>query len=512
MDLSIKLSDKLNIELDLANGILLTKNTLWNLLGHGLPLIVGVVTIPALIDRLGTERFGVLAILWVVIGYFNLFDFGIGRALTKMIAEQLGIGKIGDIPALIQTALVLTCAFGIFGALMFAGLSRLLVEDLLNIDIALQKEVLRAFFLMALAIPFVIVTTCLRGILEAYQRFNEVTAVRIPMGILIFIGPLAVLQFTDSLLSVVIFLFIVRVITLGTYLIFCLHLVPGMLTTLSINRRMIRSFLTFGGWMTVCNTISPLMVYLDRLLIGAIISMTAVSYYSVPYEVVTKLWVLSIALVGVLFPAFSATVGNDKIRAAWLFDRAVNIIFLIMFPLSLVIITLSYEGLEIWLGAEFARNGQPVLQRLAVGVFIHSLARVPFVLIQSAGRPDILAKTFLIELPMYLVILWWSLVTHGIKGAATVWTIHLMVDTIIFFIVASYVLPETRPFTRRNGVNVVMALGALIFAMMVSNLLLKLVFMHGILLIFAFLSWKLLLSETERGTIKRILCLGKITM
>ena len=395
---------------------------------------------------------------------------------------------------------------------MFAGLTRLLVEDLLNIDIVLQKEVLRAFFLMAMAIPFVIVTTCLRGILEAYQRFNVVAAVRIPMGILIFIGPLAVLQFNDSLLFVVISLITIRVIALGTYLLFCLHQVPGMLTTLNIQRRMIRSFLTFGGWMTVCNIISPLMVYLDRFLIGVIISMTAVSYYSLPYEVVTKLWVLSIAIVGVLFPAFSATVGNDKIRAAWLFDRAVNLIFLIMFPLSLVIIALSYEGLEFWLGAEFARNGQPVLQRLAVGVFIHSLARVPFVLIQSAGRPDILAKTFLIELPLYLIILWWSLVTYGIKGAATVWTIRIMVDTVIFFMVASYVLPETKPFTRRNSVNVFMAIGALIFAMVVSNLLIKLVFMHGILLLFALWSWKLLLNENERRTIKDILCLGKTAM
>ena len=124
--MSINLPEKVNIKLELANGIQLTKNTLWNLLGHGLPLIVGVVTIPALVDKLGTERFGVLAILWVVIGYFSLFDFGIGRALTKMIAEQLGIGKIGDIPALIQTALVFTCALVSWYALVcwtypFAG-------------------------------------------------------------------------------------------------------------------------------------------------------------------------------------------------------------------------------------------------------------------------------------------------------------------------------------------------------------------------------------------------------
>ena len=46
--------------------------------------------------------------------------------------------------------------------------------------------------------------------------------------------------------------------------------------------------LRFGGWMTVSNIVGPLMVTLDRFLIGALISVSAVAYYATPYEVVSQ--------------------------------------------------------------------------------------------------------------------------------------------------------------------------------------------------------------------------------
>lgn len=46
---------------------LLMRNTAWNVLGAGLPLLVTVHTLPILIR--GTEHFGVLMIAWGILGY-----------------------------------------------------------------------------------------------------------------------------------------------------------------------------------------------------------------------------------------------------------------------------------------------------------------------------------------------------------------------------------------------------------------------------------------------------------
>ena len=58
----------------ITNGKLLTTNVVKNLLGQVLPLLVALISIPMLIKDMGTERFGVLTIAWIVTGYFSIFD------------------------------------------------------------------------------------------------------------------------------------------------------------------------------------------------------------------------------------------------------------------------------------------------------------------------------------------------------------------------------------------------------------------------------------------------------
>ena len=58
----------------LTSGRLLARNTLWNLLGQLLPMVVALVTIPALVRGLGVDRFGVLSLAWIVIGYFPMIS------------------------------------------------------------------------------------------------------------------------------------------------------------------------------------------------------------------------------------------------------------------------------------------------------------------------------------------------------------------------------------------------------------------------------------------------------
>ena len=112
-----------------------TRNVFWNLLGAGAPLLVAIVAIPLLIDSLGLSRFGVLTIAWMVVGYFSLFDFGLGRALTKLVAEKLGNGLLEEIPSLIWTAMSLMAILGIIGAVVVAAISPWLVGDVLNLSL-----------------------------------------------------------------------------------------------------------------------------------------------------------------------------------------------------------------------------------------------------------------------------------------------------------------------------------------------------------------------------------------
>jgi len=106
-------------------GGLLARNTLLNFIGQVVPLLVGVGTIPFIVRGLGTERFGLLSLAWVVLGYFAVFDLGLGRATTKFVAEALGRGEDEEIPSIVWTAVTVQSVLGIVGALVLVGITLL---------------------------------------------------------------------------------------------------------------------------------------------------------------------------------------------------------------------------------------------------------------------------------------------------------------------------------------------------------------------------------------------------
>src|SRR5260370_24492390 len=82
----------------LTGGSRLARNSAFNFIGQGIPFLAAFFAIPLLIRGLGTERFGVLTLAWMVICYFSLFDLGLARALTQMVAEKLSEGDLPPAP------------------------------------------------------------------------------------------------------------------------------------------------------------------------------------------------------------------------------------------------------------------------------------------------------------------------------------------------------------------------------------------------------------------------------
>src|SRR5437879_8952834 len=138
-----------------TGGPRLARNSIFNLIGQGIPLLAALLAIPLLIQGLGTDRFGVLTLAWVVIGYCSLFDLGLGRALTQVVAEKLSEGQGTHAPPLMWTALALMFVLGLVGTLVVSLIAPWLVHSVLKIPGPLQVETLCSFYLLAAAIPIV---------------------------------------------------------------------------------------------------------------------------------------------------------------------------------------------------------------------------------------------------------------------------------------------------------------------------------------------------------------------
>jgi O-antigen/teichoic acid export membrane protein len=430
---------------NLLSGRLLARNVFWNLIGLTAPLLVAVIAVPILIAVLGAERFGLLAIIWMGIGYFSVFDMGVGRALTKMLAQRLVHPAARDLSELLWTALAIILFLGVVGTAIVMAAADWIVRELFVVNPGLQVEGAAALRIFGCGLPIVVLTTALVGVLEAHQRFAAISALRALLGFLTFLLPLLIIQFTPSLAFITASLLLTRIVAFVAFFLLARSARPELRRVTIPRFSHVRPLLTFGGWLTVTNIVSPLMVYCDRFLIGALMSMTAVAFYVTPFELISRLSLVPQAFIGVLFPAFATAVVADRSRLANLYSQSSRVLFLLMLSPVIALFLFAPETLSLWLGNDFARASTSVVHWLCAGVLVNTLARPSFALLQSDGRPDIVAKLHLAELAPYGVLLYVLILEFGITGAAIAWTIRMTVDTVALNLLAARQVPKIAP-------------------------------------------------------------------
>ena len=431
----------------------LRRNTLWNLAGTGLPLLVAAGAVPYLLRHAGVEVFGILTLVWGLIGYFSLFDLGLGRALTQQVAQSLAGGPDRELPSLTKSGLLLAGATGLAGGVLLALLAHPLATDWLKVSPALQEDAFHALLFAALGVPVATFTAGLRGVLEAYEDFRDVNLLRMLLGAATFGLPvLSVVCFGPSLMGMVAALIAARLVIAAAHVVLVHRRLGAGWMQAPVMSGKLRGLLSFGAWMTLSNVISPLMVTADRFFISAALGAAVVAYYIVPSEVITRATILPGALTSALFPRLSSLLMSDRTAARALYRRCVLVLAGLLLPVCLALALGAHWGLSIWLDNEFADRSAPVLSVLALGLFLNGIAFVPFAAVQAAGHARITAQLHMIEILFYLPLLLWALDRFGLVGAAAAWTARVGLDLALLLIAVNrYVLPVGAPAPVRHN-------------------------------------------------------------
>ena len=418
-----------------------------NVTGMVLPMLVGVVTVPGLLHRLGEERIGILALGWALVGYFGFLDLGMGRALTQYLAsaEQAGVSRE-------EQATVACAARRMLGALSL-GLALILslllpwLASFVTMPADLHVQTLAATPLLALAVPLAMWFSCSAGVLEARSRFAAVNSVRIPAGVGNFVAPWLVSLLTTDLYWVISSVVVMRLA--GALGLAWWARPEFALPAPRWPSAGIRQLLRFGGWMTVSNLVGPVMSYFDRFAIAAWVTVAAVTHYTVPFDVISRLPMVPIAIMGVLLPLLvqaSHSAPGTHPQHYTTITHTVKLLLVCWIPGMVLTAWLGPWLLAWWVGADLATASTPIWRWLAVGVLVNGLAHLPFAMLQGAGRTDVIARIHLLELLPYMAGLWWALSHHGAVGAAVVWSLRVSVNTALLFAQAFRLFPVWQPF------------------------------------------------------------------
>lgn len=427
----------------LSSSATVASGTVWNLVGRAGPMVIAVIITPFLIKVLGVSRWGILSTALSLVGMFGVFDFGIGRALTRLLAELVGRGEDEQAASLVKTGLMLLSAIGLFiGGVAFAVIYYW-VHHLLKVPEAMRHEVAVSLYVLCLAIPLVIITGALWGVISAYQRFRIVNLVNMPIMAFYYIGPLIAARLTDSLIWVMASLVLCRVVMGGFYLAISLQTMPSLRSG-KVVATLLPPLLRIGGWMTVSNITFPCLQYCDRLVLISVLSAAAAGYYSTPADMVGRFFIVVGSVMAAAFPAIAACYKIDPENAVRLFRHSVLMVVLWLAAPCVIAVAYSHLILALWISAAYASHAAPVFQILCLGVMLGGADQVVATFLDSIGHPSVNAKFSIVELFVYIFALTVMLRAFGIEGGAIAWSARAGLDFALRFWLACRLFPALK--------------------------------------------------------------------
>jgi O-antigen/teichoic acid export membrane protein len=408
------------------------RHTLYNLVGSIAPMFVSILTVPLYLHLVGNTRYGVLALVWMFLGSFGVFDPGIGRAAAYHIA------RLYDAPArdredIFWTALLINLGFGMVGGLVLYLVAQTLFVSTFHMPASLRGEVLASLPWLASSIPVSIVGNVLGGVLQAREWFGVSNAIGFGNTMLTQFVPLIVASLHGPNLT---WLIIAILLTRMFGFIPNFWAVAKALPLGAggrVKSGLIKTLFSYGGWITVTSLLSPLLSSMDRFLIGSVLNVDAVAYYTVATNLSSKVSVIPGALVTSLFPKLSRGAEGDADRIA---SNAVVELAAVITPLIVAGLVAMPIFMHLWVGAAFASHAAPVATILLLGMWINGLAYIPYNHLQARNRPDIVAKFHTIEVVPFLALLWLGLHFFGLPGAAWATTLRVTIDAVLLFAVA----------------------------------------------------------------------------
>ena len=405
----------------------LSRNTAYNLIGSAIPIAISLVTVPMYLSIVGPDRYGVLAIAWLLLGYFGLFDLGLGRATSYRVAALRDSNRQARADTF-WAAIVTNSAMGLVGGLVLWVAAGYFFAQIFKVDESLRPEILAAVPFLALSVPIATLTGVVSGGMSGRQRFLELNVVSVVSTALFQIIPLTIAwKFGPNLVFLLTGAVIARLLT-AAYLSIRCYVELGANCEVRLKRDELKALLGYGGWVTLAGIFAPLLFIVDRFVIGAVLGARAVSTYTVPYQLAARIQILPASLTTAMFPRLSSASPAER---AVLVDKATRTLSSLLLLPFMGAIFIIEPFLQFWVGKHLDSQAAAVGRIMLLGLWANAFALISFTSIESRGRPDLIVKIMLVEIPPYFLLLYLGMHAFGLLGAALAAAVRSVFDFLL---------------------------------------------------------------------------------
>ncbi|MGE0083151.1 MAG: oligosaccharide flippase family protein [Desulfococcaceae bacterium] len=333
------------------NSKIYARNLFANWFGHGADMLIMFFLSPFVVEKLGAVEYGIWSLLTVLTGYMGILDLGVRASTGRYIILYLGKEDYEKTDETIRSGLGFYSIIGLV-ILLIGIVLGLFFQDIFQ---AVPKEyntiVNILLPVMAVNVWFSAVRAVFSSILVAHDRFDIARIIDVSVLIFRAAGTVIILIWGHGIAGLT--FVVVAANILGM-------LANGLMSKkiysrfrfwpLSMKRERIRELLGYGTSAFISSVSFKITGQTDMVVVGAFISVQAVTVYSVGAMMVFYSTTF-IGLIGNTFfpPVQRAAARNDMDEVRWLFFRQLRLGLLFGLPLYIGFIVYAEPFIRLWM-------------------------------------------------------------------------------------------------------------------------------------------------------------------
>jgi O-antigen/teichoic acid export membrane protein len=354
---------------------------------------IGLMLMPFNVAHLGQSAYGLWALTASITMYFSVLDFGYGGALVKFVAQYRALRDRQALNEILSTMFVLFTGVGLFTFVVTAGIA----SQFGRLFSVSADQIRTGQYLLLITGGYIAIrfaTSIFGAVVFGFQRFYLNNVISIVSAIAVALVNVLVLTRGGDLVGLVIATTAVRVVTLAGFVITAYRVYPGLLARPHLFRRArVREVTGFSLYMLVLDWSAKLNYASDALVIGAMLSTSAVAVWTVGQRVAEVSLQLTSQLSGSLFPlVVDSDAGDrlDRLRLIMIHGTSLSLAFAV--PVCVGLSITAGPIIAAWIGPSF-RDSVIVSQLLLAVVLVRVGASSGNVILKGAGQHRILAVT-----------------------------------------------------------------------------------------------------------------------
>lgn len=429
------------------------RNGIANLLGGALPILVVIFTTPYVVNTLGANDYGLLTLITAITGYFAILDINVKAGSIKFVSEYHAAREKNKLNQTLTAGLMLYVLIGIAGSILIFFLADVLVREVFRVPAHSLETADSSLKLAALAFLFGQIQIYLASVPQALRRYDQSALLETIFGMLAPLSNVVVLWLGGGIFEIVLVRVILSVINILVLTKTIFRLIPDLRLTkpsLEVTTQLTK----FSGYAYLSSLAWLAFVYGDKLILGAVASMAALTYYSIPQTLSTRVYQLSFRLSAVLFPASSTLQSRQEMEQLKdLYLYSARYILFVQCVLSFYLLTLSREILHYWISPEMSVNASLILILLVLANLMDSLTNAPSLVNDGLGKPKVTGLFSVARSVAGLLLTFLLVKEAGVLGAAIS---QFLVFSVYAIALLYYVHGRTIPVEIRDYLRVVL--------------------------------------------------------